>query len=67
MSVRVMGGTVKPLVCWVHVRIGLGSFVAWPAHGSLLSLLGNTWVVMLTVLIMGGTGRFVPVLVSYAQ
>ena len=33
VSVRVKGGMVKPLVCWVHVRIGLGSFVAWPARG----------------------------------
>ena len=58
---------VKPLVCWVHVRIGLRSFVAWPARGSLLSLLGNPWVVMLVVLIVGGTSRIVPVLASYAQ
>ena len=67
MSVCVKGETVKPLVCWVHMRIGLGSFVAWPAHGSLFSLPGDPWVVMLAVLIMGGTSRLVLVLVSYAQ
>ena len=67
MSFRVKGGMVKQLVCWVHVRIDLGSFVAWPTDGSLLSLLGNPWVVMLAVLILGGTSRLVPILVSYAQ
>ena len=67
VSFRVKGGMVKPLVCWVHMRIGLGSFVAWPARGSLLSLPGNPWVVMLAVLIMGGTSRLVLVLVFYAQ
>ena len=43
----------KAFDCWVHVRIGLWSFVAWPCS-SLLSPPGNTWVVMLAVLIVGG-------------
>jgi hypothetical protein len=67
VSFRVKGEMVKPLDCWVNVRVGLGSFVAWPTHGSLLSLPGNPWVVMLAVLVVGGTSRLVPVLVSYAQ
>jgi hypothetical protein len=67
VSFCVKGGMVKPLVCWVHVRIGLRSFVAWPAHGSLLSLPSNPWVVMFVVLVIGGTSRLVLVLVSYAQ
>jgi hypothetical protein len=67
VSFCVKGRMVKPLVCWVHMRIGLGSFVAWPARGSLLSMPGNPWVVMLAVLIVGGTNMLLPVLVSYTQ
>ena len=67
VSFRVKGGIVKTLFYWVHMRIGLGSFVAWPTRGSLLSLDGNPWVVMLAVLVVGGTNKLVPVLVLYTQ
>ena len=45
-----------------HENIGLWPFVTWSAYGSLPSELGNTWVVMLAVTIMGGTCRRTPFL-----
>jgi hypothetical protein len=56
VSVRVKGRTVKHSFVGVHVRICLRSFLAWPCD-FLLSPPGNTWVVMLAVLIVGGMNR----------
>ena len=51
---HVKGGLVIELFSWVFLKNGLGSFVGWPIFIFSPSSLGSTWLVKLSMLILGG-------------